>query len=299
MEERIVDKDDERLIRIKKTKEGTDAEDALTEESAEENEDEEVLVTLPEGDDYDEDLVGLTPSQLKKELERRKKAEEEARAECARLVEEAKKALALKEFEKADSFFSQATCYSFADDEVTEGLWEARTKDYADLSAFFVLENAEEFASCPDAAKAHVRQKAGEALTKERAETEAEIARISPAVLEKQEERRQAFSANRKYYAVVLLILVGVTAAFLIAAGVSASYIVKTLSSLPVVLTACFGGAALIAFVLDVVFLLKFSGANRLCRENEKLSSTQDGARLEELQTRLECLSLVLDDDKE
>ena len=36
MEERIVDKDDERLIRIRRTKDGVDAEDALADEGEEE-----------------------------------------------------------------------------------------------------------------------------------------------------------------------------------------------------------------------------------------------------------------------
>lgn len=299
MEERIIEKDDERLIRLKKTAEGTDAQDALTEDKAQEAE-EEVLVTLPEGEEeYDEDLVGLTPSQLAKELERRKKAEEEARAECAKLVSQAQEALAAEDYERATSFFSQAMCYPYADEEIVKGLWQSRTKNYTDLSPFFVKEYAEEFAESDEAGKAAVREKVQEELTAERTAVKEEIAKISPSIMEKQEERRQAFAANRKYYAVILLILIGVTAALLIATGVSASYIVRTLSILPVVLTACFGGAAFIVFVAAFVFLTKFSGANRLCRMNEKLSSTEEGAHLEELNERSECLDLILDEERE
>ena len=298
MEERLVDKDDERLIRLKKTAEGTDAQDALAEDNAEEVE-EEVLVTLPDGEEYDEDLVGLTPSQLAKELARRKKAEEEARAECQKLVAVAEEALAAEDYERAASFFAQATCYSFADAGIVKGLWQARTKNYTDLSPFFNKEYAEEFAVSDEEAKAAVREKVKEELDEKRTEVKEEIEKISPSILEKQEERRQAFLANRRYYAVIFMILFGVTAAFIVGLAVSASYIVRTLSILPVVLTACFGGLALVAFFAAFALLVKFSGANRLCRVNEKLSATEEGAHLVELQERLECLDLILEENAE
>ena len=66
MEERIVDKDDERLIRIRRTKDGVDAEDALADEG-EEEQTEDVVFEIPD-EEFDEDLVGLTPSQLQREL---------------------------------------------------------------------------------------------------------------------------------------------------------------------------------------------------------------------------------------
>ncbi len=36
--------------------------------------------------------------------------------------------------------------------------------------------------------------------------------------------------------------------------------------------------------------------ANRLCRENEKMGSTEDGERLEDLERTIESLKLYLED---
>ena len=297
MEERLVDKEDERLIRIKKKAEGTDAEDVLAEEG-EESED-EVLVSLPEEDveeEYDEDLVGLTATELKKEMQRRKKLEDEARAECDKLISSAEEALARGDYEQAETLFEQASCYPFADEKLAERLWTARTKNFTDTAAFYQMKYAEEFSAESDETKRFVREQAGQTLKKERAELEKEEAELAPQVLEKQETRRQAFKENRKYYLLRLTVFAGLMVLFAIAAIVSAAYIVRTLSNLPIIFTGIFGGLTLISFVVALVFFVKYLGANKLCRMNDKLSSTEEGAHLVELRNRLECLKLILED---
>ena len=298
MEERLIDKEDERLIRIKKKAEGVDAEDVLSPEGEEGVEsEEEVLVTLPEADEeYDEDLVGLTATELKRELERRKKAEEAAKEECAKLAEAAKAELANGNFEQATALYVQATYYPFADETVLQGLWTARTKNFSDNATFYDSECAEEFSSAPDEIKAFVREKVAASLKKEREELTKEEAELAPQVLEKQKTRRQAFEDNRKYYSLRLLIFLGLLVAFGIATGVSSYFIVRRLEIWPIVLTGVFGALALVSFIVALVFLAKFAGANRLCRENDKLSSTEEGKRLVQLRESLECLKLILED---
>ena len=301
MEERLIDKDDERLIRIKKKQDEVDAEEATLPDGGEEAPaEEEVLVTLPEEEDeeYDEDLVGLTPSELAREKARRQKAEEEAKDECAKLLTAAEEELRNENYESAASFFEQAASYGFEEERVAKGLWTARTKNFTATDAFYNAEYAEEFYYCDDAAKKFVREKAEETLLKEREEIEKEEKALAPEVLAKQEERRQAFSDNGKYYAVRLLAFLASLALFAIATIVSSSYIVRTRSPVPLILTGVFGGLTLIAFVVTLVFLLKFTGASKLCRRNEKLSSAEDGARLEELRGKLECLKLILEDEE-
>lgn len=296
MEERLIDKKDERLIRIKKKAEGVDAEDATLAEGEEDPVEEEVLVTLPEDEEYDEDLVGLTPSELLRELARRQKAEEEAKAECEKLLAAAEEELAGGAYEKAESLFAQAACYAFEEERATIGLWTARTKNFKTTKPFYNEEYAEEFSAADDASKKLVREKMEKLLLKEREEIEKEEKELAPEVLAKQEERQQAFAANRKYYALRLLVFLVFLGMFVIATVASSSFIVRTLSSIPVILTGVFGGLALISFVVTLVFFLKFTGANKLCKRNEKLSSTEGGARLEELRNKLECLKLVLED---
>ena len=162
MEERLIDKDDERLIRIKKKQDEVDAEDATLPDGGEEAPaEEEVLVTLPEEEDeeYDEDLVGLTPSELAREKARRQKAEEEAKDECAKLLTAAEEELRNENYERAASFFEQAASYGFEEERVAKGLWTARTKNFTATDAFYNAEYAEEFYYCDDAAKKFVRER--------------------------------------------------------------------------------------------------------------------------------------------
>ena len=299
MEERIIDKDDPRLIRLKRT--GTGETDAVEEgvESGEEGVEEgEIVLSVPEGEfeELDEELIGLSPSQLKKELERRKKAEEAAREECAKLVEEGEKALAEKRYQEAASCFSQAAYYSFADERILKGLWEARTSDYTDLEPFYEPEFAQEFSVSDEEIKKHVLSRAGERLSQEKEEYEREEARIAPQVLEKQQERREAFARNKKYFVLRCAIIFAVCIALVVGCIVSATYIVRSMEITPIALTAAFGVAALGVLAVALVYTRKVIVASRLCRENEKLSSTKEGARLEYLRDRLYCLGLILPD---
>ncbi len=303
MEERIIDKDDEKLIRLRRTEEGeTDAADPL----AEEEDGEEILLEAGETADgeeseeeYDEDLVGLTPSQLEKELERRKKAEEEARAACAKLVEDAEAAFSRGEYAQAASLYEQASCYSFADGRISQGLWRARSSDFTDLEALLKPAVAEEFAEADGATKAFVRERVAEKLAAEEVLNKREKEEIAPDVLAKQETRREAFADNRKYYAVRFLAFVFILLAALVGTAVSAYFIVRTTSIAPVIVTAVFGAVALCMLVLAFVYSRKVLVAARLCRENDRLSSTEEGARLEYLQNRLYCLDLFLRDREE
>lgn len=299
MEEKIIDKEDERLIRIKKKGREIDAEDATLSEG-EESSEEEIFLTLPEegdeNEEYDEDMVGLTPSEFAREKARRQKAEEAARIECGKILAEGEAALKEGAFERATTLFEQAACYGFDEERVATGLWTARTKNFATSDPFHKEENAEEFAALNEEIKNALLEKMKERLKKERTEFENEEKALAPDVLAKQETRRQAFVANRKYYAVRFLILAGILALFALASAASGFYIVRTLSATPVVLTGVFGGIAVISFVATLVLFLKFLGANKLCRANDRLSSTQDGARLAELRNKIECLNLVLGD---
>lgn len=291
MEERIIDR--EREIKIKRLKSGdTDALEGSAEEGAETEE--EIIFEIPEDEEYDEDLVGLTPSQLKAELERRKKAEEEARAECANLIKEGGDALKEHRYTEAEGFFAQALVYDADSAEAHRGLWAARTRDFSDGEALITDENATELSQEDDDTRAYVLGYFGDYLKGELAAcTEAESA-LAPGVEEALLKRRAAFKANRKYYLVRFVAILSVMIVFIIASAVSASYIYTTTSALPVALTAAFAGCAAVVLGVLCVFGRKLLVASRLCSANEKLSSTEDGARLENLRARLENLHMAL-----
>ena len=60
-----------------------------------------------------------------------------------------------------------------------------------------------------------------------------------------------------------------------------------------------FGVVAIVFLVITLIFTRELLVANRLVRDNERLTSTEDGAYLAELEERLSCLHDVLDDEEE
>ena len=303
MEERIIDR--EREIKIKRKAGETDAVeegvDEVASEGAEEAElEDEVLVELPEEYDEnpDEDLVGLTPSQLKAELARRERAAEEARAECDRLLREGEQLLSEEKYAEAESFFVQARVYDPENENAREGLWASRTQGFTEIEPLLTLEIGDEL---EDAAEDRelLKEKMGASLREAHDRYSTEEGAIAPEIEGKQSERREAFRANRKYYLVRFCIVLAVMALMIIGCAVSAGYIVRTQTNVPIVLTAAFGGCALIVFLVLMIFARKLFVANRLCARNERLSATEEGEKLVQLRTKLYVLGIILKETAE
>lgn len=292
MEERIIDKDEGRKIKIKRTAEG--AVDAVEEgvgngEAAED----EVVFDLPE-DEYDEDLVGLTPSQLEKALEERAKAE----AERDKMLAAAEDALSARDYEKAETFFTQALVYDADCVRAKQGIWTARTKDFEDLSVFRRKKSVREIAEEDAGVKEFIRSRVGGRLSADREEYRKEEEPLSLRVEAAQAERRAAFAENRKYYLIRFAIFLTIGVLFAVATAVAVPYIWRTQNSvIPIALSAAFGALCLIAVIITLVFSHKLYVACRLCSANEKLTSTEDGKRLAFLREQIGLLDLILNDD--
>ena len=303
MEERIIDR--EREIKIKRKAGETDAveegaPEGTPEGSPEEGLEDEVVVELPEEYDEnpDEDLVGLTPSQLKAELARRERALEEARAERDRLLQEGDRLLQEEKYAEAEPFFVQARVYDPESDRARLGLWASRTHGFSEIEPLLTLEVGDELEEA-EADKQLLREKMGTPLREARESYRSEERAIAPEVEGKQSERREAFRANRNYYLVRFGIVLAVMILMLVGCAVSAGYIVRTQSITPVVLTAAFGGCALIVFGVLMIFARKLFVANRLCARNERLSATEEGERLVYLRTKLYVLEIILKEEEE
>ncbi len=296
MEERILDKEESRGIRLKRTADGgTDAVDALAE--GEEGAEEELFVELPE-EEYDEDLVGLTPSQLKEALEKREKLKREAREESERLTKEGSEKLAEEKFADAELLFGQALVCDGENDAAREGLWTARTRGFSDADALFADGAAEELARDGEAREL-VQQKMGETMQTLWDSYQKEEQTLAPGFEAKQAERRTAFAANRKYYLIRFAAFLLAAAAMAVGIIVSASFILRTKSNTPVILAGVFGGLTFIALCVSLFFAHKLYVAARFCRENERLASTETGARIAFLRERLYALGLILGKEEE
>ncbi len=290
MEERIID--NEREIKIKRKRGVIDAQDALAEDTEVQDEEEEVVLEFPDGE-YDEDLVGLTPAQLKEELARRERAKREALDAQTKLMAEGEEKLQEKAYADAEIFFAQALVYG-ENAQASERLWRARTHDFSDTESFYEKTNAEEFALLPEDVRSCVLDRMKEWLQTERAEYEAEATPLKEEVESAIAARRGPFLANKAYYLLRFRICLFAFVLCIVGAVISASMIYSTEGMLPVWIAIGFGAAALVCLGLTIAFLRKLFEARRLCVQNDALSSTEEGARLEYLNGRLECLNLVL-----
>jgi len=126
------------------------------------------------------------------------------------------------------------------------------------------------------------------------AEREAEPLRETVAA--GQASRRGAFAENRKYYLVRTAVAAAVVFLMIVGIAVSAYFIVRTTTNIPLILTGVFGGLTFVSLVVALMVGRKLLVANRLCRENEKMGSTEDGERLEDLERTIESLKLYLED---
>lgn len=306
MEERIIE-DEGRTIKVKKNAVGgiEDAVDdtAPTEGDAQNNasdaEDEvEFAVDYPD-EEYDDDMVGLTPTQLKKAQEERERAREKAEKERDKLISEGKKALASEDYAAAEGFFSQALMYDEDSAEAQKGAWESRTQGFTDDSAFYIEENAEQLAGAPEEVRSYVLSKVGDRLREERAGVLEEMRPLKAAVREARQARRGALEDNKRYYVLRTAVSGGAFVLFLVLVGVFSAFLLRTPDSWPVICMAVSGGLALIALICLVIFLRGLVFAVRLVADNERDEGTEDGRRLTALENELECLTLVLGDEEE
>ncbi len=303
MEERLIDKDESRKIKIKHTAEGEDVVDALApdgEEEAVEEEETDYIVELPEEDEeYDEDLVGLTPSQLQARMEAKRRAEERARAEYEKLMAEANALLEKKDLAAAEPLFAQAALYECDDGSAKRSLWLCRTKGYTDIEIFSDSDAAHEFYWAEEEVRAEVLEKLEGRIRERREALREEERPLRTSYEAEQAVRAEAFGANRRYYLLRTLIVLAAVIALAIGAAVSATYILKRGDNLPLILTIVFAALAVVVLVVFLIYLLKTVNAARMCRANQKLSSTDAGMRLAELEESIAALTLVLGEGEE
>lgn len=305
MEERILDDEDARLVKIKRTKNGDDVVADNGEEPSEGAEqvtaegENDYTVEFPEDEEYDEELVGLTPSQLQEVLERRERAKRKLREDYEECVRAGKECLEKGDFDGAAEQFALASSYLSDEEEAQLLLWTARTKNFTDLEAYYDKENARDFSYAPDSVKREVLSRDGQKLEKERENLAKEIAPLKEQVLRKQEERREPLTGNRNYYRLRLCILLVCVVCFAIASGVSGYYTVRTTSIAPVVTCIVFGAGAGISLIFGIFYTRFWLVATRLYNANENLASTEEGKALLALEAKEDCLALILDEPAE
>ncbi len=305
MEERIIDDEYGRGIRLKKTKDGyVDVTDELVEGEVPEGEEyedgEEIAFEFPtfEQDEEDEDLIGLTPEEAAR---KRKEKEEEAarkRAEYERLCREGEELLAMESFKAAELKFEKALKLDEEAKEASVGYWRAKTANFANpdvLADEYAEEGIESLEYDLGYAAIDEIKREYRSVFARRMEELTEEEKPLAEVVESKQEKRRSYLKERFKKALLGFIISAVP--FIAGIVLTLVFGLKnftTPDSRYITPTIVCGGIAFVTFVVFLVFTNKFINAGRMCRANEKLESTEDGERLANIRNYKEIYECLL-----
>ena len=304
MEERIIDDEYGRGVRMKKTKDGyVDVTDELAEDVESESVDaaDEVAFEFPvlDTEEDDEDLVGLSPAEA---LALRKKKEEEAKARLAeyeRLCGEGEELLKTGSFHAAELKFEKALMLDKEAVNASVGYWRAKTSDFADPDVL-VGEYAEASSESLEydlgyKATDIIREKYRPVFEKRFAELSAEEEPLAKEVEEKQTRRRAILKKRLKKSAILTAVMAVPTIVLLIVAIVIGMKNFEVSGTQYLAPTIALGGGFLVVFVAFLLVANKFINDMRMRRANDDLSATEAGAKLVQIRDYKEIYARLLD----
>ena len=312
MEERIIDDEYGRGIRLKKTKDGfVDVTDELAPETEDgesvEEMGDEVAFEFPEleQDEVDEDLIGLTPEQLAEKMRQREEEIAGRKAECEILCAEADALLGIEDYVMATEKYEEATKLVMVEEDealasrARLGYWKARTENFTNPDEFvsdyieYGVENFEYDVGYDAMMK--IKAEYNDVLKKRMTELCDEEEPLCRSVKEKQEKRRTYLKERVKSR---LLAFALALIPMLAALGCALYFGLKLTSTpgnkyvMPTIVSAA------VWFVLFLVFIIvsnNLINALRMRKANEHLDSTEEGERLVEIRNLKELYQFVLD----
>ena len=290
MEERIIDDEYGRGIRLRKTENGyVDVTDELVEDG-DESEDvnyDEIAFEFPDMDEDDEDLVSLTPEEAI-ELRKRKAEEiENRRRQYTQSCEDGEKLLDSGSFHAAELKFETALKLDPYGKDATVGYWRAKTANFTNPDALMSeyvdvgIENLE--SDLGYEALDELKRRYPEVFAKRLKELQAEKAPVESEVLAKRENRRKIITQKLTKAAWRFSIAAIITLVLLTVTIVLATKIFSTREGEFILPTIISGAVTLVSLIVSLVFTNKLLNVVRMYRLNENNSSTELGRKLVEL----------------
>jgi hypothetical protein len=304
MEERIIDEEYGRGVRLRKTKDGfVDVTDELTDGELPEGEEagEEIsfeFPTLENFDQDDEDLVDLSPEEA--ERVRREKAEAIARrqADYQRTCAQGEKLLESGSYHAAELEYEKALQLDDVATEASVGYWRAKTADFTNpdvLASEYVDAGIESLEyDLGYEATDIIKKKYRSAFEKRIQDLTEEEKPLAKKVEEKQETRREILSSRKLRWGIAFILCTIPTVAAIIAAivvGLSNFGAPDTRYLVPTIVLAA---VSVVLFIAFMIITNKYINAGRMYRKNERLSSTEDGLRLLEIRDYKELYEALL-----
>ena len=306
MEERIIDDEYGRGVRLKKTKDGyVDVTDAEVETDAGEMDGEDAVFEFPtfDTDEDDEDLVGLTPEEAAALRKQKEEEEAQRKADYERCCKEGDELLETGSFRAAELKFEKALGLDEEASEASVGYWRAKTSNFTDPDVLI-----SEYAKAGIESLEHdLGDKAVEILKKEHKgafekrveELSEEEAPLAACVEEKQATRRDVLKARVKRSTITFLAALIPTAVMLVLTIVFGLSNFTTRENTFVLPTILCGAGFLIFFIAFIVFANKWINDLRMRAANERLASTADGARLVEIREYKDLYLALIKGEKE
>ena len=302
MEERTVDDEYGRGIRLRKTADGyVDVTDELAKDRDGEYEDaEEISFEYPvlETDEDDEDLVGLSPEEAAKLRREKEAAEEKRKADYAQACKEGEVLLETGSFKAAELKFEKALNL---DDEATDacvGYWRAKTADFTQPDVL-IEEYAEAGIESLEfdlgiAAVDKIKQKYREVFKRRVRELGEEEKPLQAEVEEKQAKRRAVLSKRLKRSTLVFCVAAIPTVALLVLTLVFGMKNFTTLGDEYITPTIVLAVAFFVCFIAFILVANKWINDFRIRRANERLTSTEEGRRLLKIRSYKELYECLL-----
>jgi len=306
-EERIIDDEYGRGIKLRKTKDGyVDVTDELAEgEALEEGEEaEEVSFEFPVMEEEDdEDLVGLSTEEALALKQQKAEAAKRRQEAYANAVQEGNDLLASGEYALAEKKFEEALELDELATEASVGYWRAKTENFQNpdvLADEYVKAGIESLQYDLGVEATYIiKTEHRDAFARRYAELEAEERPLAEEVEGKQTARREILSARLKKASIQFGITVAVFALSIILTIVFAAKIPTVMDNRYIPWTIAFGVVSVIAFAVFVAFGSKFSNVCKIYRKNEKVSSTEEGKRLVEIRAYKNLYGALLAEEQE
>ena len=287
MEERIIDDEYGRGIRLKKTADGfVDVTDELAAEQNEEEQADEVSFEFPmmEGEEDDEDLVSLSPEEALALRQKKEEAVRKRKEEYEKLCAEGEELLASGEFKAAEKKFEKALRLDELATVASVGYWRAKTDNFAKpdvLVEEYVDEDLEsmEYDLGIDALDT-IRCEYREVFQNRMQELNDEEKPLVEKVESKQTSRREVLSVRLRAKITAFVAVCLPALAAIILTIVFGLKIPTTREDTFVMPTIILGSVGLVLVIASLFFLKKMLDAIRIYAKNERLSSSDDGKRI-------------------
>ncbi len=302
-EERIIDDEYGRGVRLRKTKEGfVDVTDELVETPSEAEEvGEEISFAFPmvDTDEDDEDLVGLSPEEAAELRKQKEEAAERLFADYTQAVAEGNELLQTGSYHAAELKFEKALGLDPVATEASVGYWKAKTANFSNPDVLideYTEQGLEEM-------EYDLGYEALEAIKKEyhgvfQNRYEELKAKEEPLFLEvssKQERRRVILQERRKKKLLAFILGAVPTLVCLVLTVIFGLKNFSTPDNTYIPVTLVLGGVTLVGLFVSLGLGNRLANACKIYAQNELLESTEEGAELKEIMERMDMYAQLVE----